>query len=208
MSEAERRAWDERYASGAYTPREQPSAFVEHWLGRLGLPRAQGAGAGRPARALDIACGAGRNALRLAEAGFVVDAVDISPIAIERCRAEAERRGLPVRAHVLDLDDEALPGTDYDLVTVIRYRNLALWPRLRAALAPDGWILVDHHLRTTRDVGGPADEAFRLEPGELLRAFADLRIVHHDEAIEDADLGEHPHFVVNRFAACNGDPGW
>lgn len=197
MSDDERRVWDRRYAQGEYVPRTQPTPFL--------LDRLDHIPAGR---ALDIATGAGRNALALAQAGFEVDAVDISKVAVRQARAEAERRGLDVNWVVADLDTEPLPGDGYDLITVLRYRNPALWPRLAAALAPDGWILIEHHLRSMReDVVGPSDDAFRLEPGELLDAFGDLRIVHYTESVEPSDDGEAS-FVIARMAACAGDPGW
>jgi SAM-dependent methyltransferase len=42
-----------------------------------------------PGPALDLGCGPGRNALHLAKAGFSVDAVDLSPAAIEWARERA-----------------------------------------------------------------------------------------------------------------------
>lgn len=197
MSQQERARWDRRYATGEYVPRAHPTPFLLEWLDRI--PRG---------RALDVATGTGRNALALAEAGFEVDAVDISSVAIDRARAEAGRRRLEVNWVVADLDTDPLPGDGYDLITVLRYRNPDLWPRLRAALAPDGWILVEHHLRTTRaDASGPSDDAFRLAPGELLEAFDDLRIVHYAELEEPADDGGAV-FVLARVVACAGEPGW
>jgi tellurite methyltransferase len=196
MSDEERERWDHRYATGDYVPRRDPSPFLLAWLDRIPV-----------GRALDVATGTGRHALALAAAGFTVDAVDISAVAIDAAREEARRRGLDVRWMVADLDEATLPGDGYQLVTVLRYRNPRLWPRLADALAPDGWIVVEHHLRTSReDAVGPND-AFRLEPGELLRAFGHLRVVHYDERVEPADHGSAP-FVLARMVACAGDPGW
>jgi SAM-dependent methyltransferase len=197
VSQDERSRWDRRYATGEYLPRTRPAPFLLEWLDRLPV-----------GRALDVATGTGRNALALAEAGYAVDAVDISAVAIDLARTEAERRGLEVRWHVVDLDTEPLPGDGYDLITVVRYRDPELWPRLVSALAPGGWILVEHHLRTHReDVVGPSDDAFRLAPGELLAAFGDLRVVHYTERVEPTDDGEGT-FVIARLVACAGDPGW
>lgn len=197
MSEDERARWDRRYAEGDYVPRAAPTPFLLQWLPHVPV-----------GRALDVATGTGRNALHLAVAGFDVDAVDISPVALERARAEAERRALRVRWAVADLDHDPLPRDGYALINVARYRNRALWPRLAAALAPDGWIVVEHHLRTERtDAGGPSDPAFRLEPGELLGAFGHLRVVHYSEAVESDDDGTGV-YVLGRLAACAGDPGW
>lgn len=197
MSQREREKWDHRYASGDYVPRTEPTPFLLEWLDRIPV-----------GRALDVATGTGRNAVALAEAGFEVDAIDISEVAIERARAEAAGRGLEVNWVEADLDTDPLPGDRYDLITVMRYRNPELWPRLEAVLAPDGWILVEHHLQTSRqDVAGPSDDAFRLAPGELLTVFSGLRVVHYSEAVEPADDREGS-FVLARFVACAGDPGW
>lgn len=197
MTDDERHMWDQRYAEGTYAPRDEPTPFVADWLTRIPV-----------GYALDVATGTGRNALHLAAQGFDVDAVDISQVAIDRAAAAAAHRNLPVRWSVVDLDADPLPGDAYDLIVVVRYRNERLWPRLREALAPDGWIIIEHHLRTHLDVGGPASEDFRLAPGELLRAFGDLRIVHYSETVEPADMGSQESFVIARFVACAGDPGW
>lgn len=197
MSDDERSRWDRRYASGEYVARTWPTPFLLEWLDRIPV-----------GRALDVATGTGRNALALAEAGFEVDAVDISAVAIHRARTTAAQRGLAVDWVVADLDTDPLPGDGYDLITVLRYRNPGLWPRLAAALSPDGWIVVEHHLRTSRDdVVGPGSDAFRLAPGELLEAFRDLRVVHYSETVEPTDDGEAL-FALARFVACAGDPGW
>jgi SAM-dependent methyltransferase len=196
VSETERREWDRRYTDGEYRPRTWASPFLEEWLDRLPV-----------GRALDLACGAGRNALRLAEAGHQVVAVDISASAIDMARTEAERKGLEVSWEVADLDDADLQSDTYDVITVIRYVNRKMWPRLIPALAPNGWLLIEHHLQTTADVDGPGSPDFRLEPQELLEAFRSLRIVHYEEVLETA-RGERGAFALARLVACKGDPGW
>jgi SAM-dependent methyltransferase len=173
----------------------RPAPFLEQWSPNLGS-----------GRALDIACGTGRNALYLAEQGFDVTGVDISEVAIERASIETESRGLGVEFLVADLD-HYVPEGSFDLITVIRYRNSGLWPRLVAALAPNGWILVEHHMKTSADVAGPSSPEFRLDPGELLRVFDGLRIVHYSETIEPTDDGTST-YAIERAVACNGDPGW
>ena len=197
MSREERDRWDHRYASGDDVPRSGPAPFLLDWLDRIPV-----------GLALDVATGTGRHALALAAADYEVDAVDVSTVALDRARGEAQRRGLAVRWVAADLDHDPLPGDGYDLITVLRYRNPTLWPRLASALAPDGWILVEHHLRTARpDAVGPGDDAFRLAAGELLAAFGHLRVVHYSERVEPADGGEGV-LVIARLAACAGDPGW
>ncbi|NNC90985.1 MAG: methyltransferase domain-containing protein [Acidimicrobiia bacterium] len=196
MSEEERRAWDERYATGEYQPRSTAGAFLEAWIDRLPT-----------GRALDLACGTGRHALRLAEAGQQVTAVDISAVAIETARAAAEARGLAVDWVVADLDTYPLPAGAYQAITVIRYVNRGLWPRLVDALAPGGWLIVEHHMKTTLDVAGPQSPDFRVAPQELLEAFSDLRVLLYEEVLEPADLNDG-RYALARIVACNGDSGW
>lgn len=193
MSREDREAWDRRYATGEYRPHAEPSPFVVSVVGRI--PRG---------RALDLACGTGRHALYLAAQGFEVDAIDISEVAIGRARAEAERRGVRVEFRVADLDEEPLPHGRYRLVTLVRYVDRRLWSRIRDALAPDGWVVTEQHLRTRRPVIGPPDQ-YRVDPGELLEAFAGLRVVEYWEGIESVDGGE---VALARLAACYGDPGF
>lgn len=195
MSAEEGARWDARYASGEYEPGRDQSSSVEEV--------AELAGEGH---ALVLACGAGRNALYLASRGFDVDAVDVSSVAIEMARGEAARRGLSVGWHVADVDDFDLGEGRYDLITMIRYTNRDVWPHLVTALAEDGWLVMEQHLRTRHEVAGPSQE-FRLAPGELLGAFPDLRVIRYTE-----EYGRSP--TSNRMIAtatllaCKGDPGW
>ena len=182
MSEADREKWDARYREGAYVERKHPSAMLAEWLPRLELDEL-------PRRALDVASGSGRNALFLARAGWQVDAIDISEVALERLRERAEREGLPVRALACDLEPEdavapPLPvAGPYGLVLVIRYTQLSLLGRLAERLAPGGYLLVELHLTTDADVIGPADARFRVAPGTLRRAAEGLEVVHYEEGI-------------------------
>ena len=174
MSRAERDKWDARYRAGAYAERPHPTALLADWLDRL--PRG---------RALDVACGAGRNALFLAAAGYAVDAVDISSAGLERGRATAAERGVDATWHCVDLEErpDALPRGPYDLVVWVRYVNAALWPVVVSRLARGGHVLVEQHLVTSADVVGPTSAAFRLAPGDLARAAADLVAVYAREGL-------------------------
>src|SRR5579863_6524651 len=81
-----------------------------------------------PGKALDLACGAGRNTIWLAEHGWQVTAVDGAPAAIEILRIRAEESGLKINAVVGDLekDEFRIDPSHWDLVAICYYlqRNL------------------------------------------------------------------------------------
>jgi tellurite methyltransferase len=195
MSEADRQKWDQKYAEGAYQARTWPSGLLEAWLDKF-----------PPGRALDIGCGSGRNALRIAEAGYQVDALDISNVALERGRNSARERGLEINFQQTDLDTLELEPNQYQLITIIRYVNRQITQTIVNALAPGGWLLFEHHLRTPIDVDGPRSPSFRLAPQEPLAMFSELRILHYQEAIK-VERDERPMAIVE-LIGCKGDPGY
>ena len=175
MSAAERDKWDARYRDGAYEDRTHPTALLAEWLPRL--PRG---------RALDVACGAGRNALHLAANGFTVTALDISTVALARGRRAAAERGLDIDWRCVDLDDDVtsvLPVDRYDLIVWVRYVHRTLLPHLVARLDIGGTLLCEQHLAAAAPVAGPANAEFRLTPGELARGAADLDVLHSYEGL-------------------------
>ncbi|HEX5419367.1 MAG TPA: methyltransferase domain-containing protein [Gammaproteobacteria bacterium] len=201
MSKADREKWDQRYLSGSYAQRVHPTALLAEWEARL-----------PPGRALDLACGAGRNSLFLARAGRPVDAVDVSQAGLELAQASAAAQGLDVRFVRADLETEAervLTGTRYALILVVRYVNRSLLPRLGAALEEGGCLLVEQHLVTDAEVAGPGNPAFRYAPNELLRAMADagepvLRVLFYRESLVEDPDGRRA--ALAQLVACRGRP--
>jgi tellurite methyltransferase len=126
-----------------------------------------------PGRALDLACGTGRNAIHLARLGWHVTAVDRSPAAIEILRDHAA--GLAIDAHLADLETSAfhIPADSYDLVCDILYLQRSLFPAIRASLHPGGLFV---------GVVLLGEGEFRAQPEELRRQFADWRILYYSES--------------------------
>ena len=194
MSEEERATWDQRYRDGSYQPRSAPLSLLEQMIDRL--PRG---------RALDVACGGGRNALFLAAHGYEVEAVDGSPEALRLAEEQARARGLAVRWTEADLDDYAPPQTGYAVIVNCFYLNRPLLSRLTDALADDGYIFIEQHLRTFLPV--PGNREWRLEPNELLRTFSGLRVVRYEEAVgKDPDRDRD--IATVRAAVCKGSGGF
>ena len=141
-------------------------------------------------RALDVACGAGRNALFLAQAGYRVDAIDISPVGLNMARNKATDQGLSINWIEQDLDQVYQFDTDYNLILVMWFVNLELITRLCDCLAPGGYLLCEEHLITDQEVIGPNSPNFRVAPGDLLKAVSGLDVLMYQESIVITAEGE------------------
>jgi tellurite methyltransferase len=172
MSQQDRDKWNHRYATDSQR-KNNPVELLVDWLPKL--PRG---------RALDVACGAGRNALLLAQAGFQVDAIDISSEGLDLARQKAESQGLEINWIEQDLDESCEFDRNYDLIVVMWYVNLPLITRLGNCLAPGGYLLCEEHLVTEQEVIGPATGSFRVAPDALRDAVADLEILNYEESVE------------------------
>ena len=182
MSIKDREKWQTRYLLGAYSDRLHPSVFLSDVLANN--PMSVKSDTSAP-RALDLACGAGRNALFLAAQGFTVDAVDIAVAALNRGQESARQLQLN-SIHWIEHDlDEGLPADsgDYDLIIMIRYLDVSLLTQAADKLRPGGYLLAEVHLQTDREVAGPSSREFRAAPGELKTAVHDLELLHYQEGI-------------------------
>ena len=195
MSDADRERWNARYAAGEYAARTHPSPLLAAWIDRL--PRG---------RALDVACGLGRNAIHLAAHGYAVDAMDISGVALAGARERAEAAGVAVNWIETDLDRPDIARDAYDVVVVARFLYRPLIPRLVDALRPGGHLVYDHHYITPADVAGPTSRRFRARPNELLERFRALRVLSYEEGIVVDPDGRR--MALARLVACRGSPGY
>ena len=136
-----------------------------------------------PGAALDLACGAGRNAVWLAEQRWRVTAVDFSGVALRMARSlEAERR-VAVEWVEADVLAWTPPPRAYDLVCVLYLqlpageRRTAL-ARAAAAVRPGGTLLVLGHdlLNLTDGWGGPTQADVLFTPDDVVAEIGDLRI--------------------------------
>jgi tellurite methyltransferase len=195
MSDADKDKWERRYAEGSYTARTHPTRLLAEWLPRL-----------PPGRALDLACGAGRNALHLALAGYRVDAMDISSVALERGRGKAAELGVEVNWINVDLDNVEIVPESYDVVVVARYVNRRLTDVLTRSLRDGGHLVYEQHFLTERDVDGPRSRSFRLRPNELLEMFRALRVLYYREDLLTDPDGRT--MALAQLVACKGSPGY
>ena len=156
----------------------EPSAFVRVELAPL---------LDRPGRALDLAGGAGRHSIWLAERGWDVAMVDTSEVAIDIARERAAEAGVDLGLMHTDLVAEDLPAGPWDLVLMIHYLQRDLFPRVIDRL--DGNGLLAFSVATVRNVERHERPAlpYLLDEGEAPSLVEGLRIVHYAEgwSIED-----------------------
>jgi SAM-dependent methyltransferase len=136
-----------------------------------------------PGRALDLACGAGRNAVWLAEQGWTVTGADFSDVALENARGLAAERGVEVEWLQADLLDWAPPARAYDLVAVLYLQLPAgerrtVLARAAEAVAPGGTLLVvGHDLQNLNGGwGGPKDPRVLFTPDDVSAELPGLEI--------------------------------
>lgn len=165
------RGWDQRYRS-ASRPKEDLEAAPTPLVVRVAQTLA-------PGEALDLACGAGRNALWLARHEWNVTAVDGSKAAIDILRERAAQQGLTIDTRVADLEsgDYRIDPGRWDLIAICYYLQLDLIDCAKAGLKPGGVLIVIVHIS---DEGEPPSQ-HRLQPGELIRHFEGWEILHSFE---------------------------
>jgi SAM-dependent methyltransferase len=125
-------------------------------------------------RALDIACGNGRNSIFLAQKGFFVDAVDISTVAMNHLTGKNPK----INVICQDLDTWEIPQNSYEIIVNIRFLDRRLFPMIQNGLKPSGVLIFESFLDGEKD-------KYCLKQNELLRAFQSFRIVYYEEKEAD-----------------------
>lgn len=172
--------WNARYSGSELVWGAEPNRFVASELGSL-----------RPGRALDVACGEGRNAVWLASLGWEAVGVDFSKAGLDRASALAEKAGVAGKVEwvVADVVADPLPEGPFDAV-VIAYLQVPSGDRrtvVRKAaqvLAPGGVLVVVGHDSTNlaEGIGGPRDAQVLFTPGDLVADLDGLAGVTVDKA--------------------------
>ncbi|WP_280233858.1 class I SAM-dependent methyltransferase [Nocardia cyriacigeorgica] len=183
--------WDARYAQGELVWGAPPnSTVVEHVFGLDRVtpryPDADGTVPDLP-RALDLACGEGRNALWLATHGWRVHAVDFSQVGIDKGRTVATRLSRSVRDRLTwqctDLTDfgsaEITGPFELVLMVFLHLPAAQRGPLVRQAaelLSPGATLLVLGHDSTnlTDGYGGPQDPRILFTPDDIVADLAGL----------------------------------
>ncbi len=179
------RDWDSRYASVEQVWSLAPNQFVLAELAEL-----------PPGRAVDLACGEGRNAIWLAERGWQVTALDFSQVAVDRGRRIAGD-DVTVDWRVDDALTAELPRVDLVVVAYLQLPEEQRRTAVRrgfAALEPGGTFFLVAHDSTNLDegTGGPQDASVLYtaddvladldgEPFDVVRASRVARVVQQND---------------------------
>ena len=128
---------------------------------------------------LDVACGSGRHVRWLAAQGWRLTALDRDAAALAPLQGLAE-------VVVADIESGPWPlaGRRFDGIVVTNYLWRAIWPDLFAALADGAVFIHETFSDGQQHIGKPSRPEFLLQPGELLRACAGLRVVAFEDGFE------------------------
>ena len=182
--------WDERYSGDELVWTSTPNQFLVAAV--AGLP---------VGRAVDLACGEGRNSIWLAETGWQVTGVDFSPVGLAKAKRLAHLRGVEVTWVESAVEHWMPPPEGFDLVAVL-YLQLPQPARSAAlavaasAVAPGGTLLVIAHDldNLTRGYGGPPGPAVLYQVSDVTEAAvnAGLTVVLAQQAVRVVDTENGP----------------
>ena len=140
-----------------------------------------------PGTGLDIACGAGRDMVYLAENGWHMTGVDYHEDALSRARhlATVNRQTLQLVQQDLESGDQSfvdagLGAAGFDLVSVLRYLHRPLLPQIKELLAPGGLLVYQTFMLGCEKIGRPRNPDFLLKPGELRSVFSGFSVLMDD----------------------------
>jgi SAM-dependent methyltransferase len=187
-STADRRSfWDNLFRSGEVSFNKDASKLLQYAV----IDR-------KPGTAVDLGMGEGRNAVFLATKGWQVTGVDFSTEAVKQAKARAAAAHLPLDSVLEDLDVYEVGRAKWDLIALFYMHG---WfheskrdvPRLLVeGLKPGGLLVIE---------GYAGEDGTYYQTNELLRSFANLKIVYYEDVWDEADWapGEKSHIV--RFIA-------
>ena len=170
--------WEERYKRGERA-NEEPHPLLVQFVSGLS-----------PGRALDVACGAGRHAIWLAERGWQVDAVDYSVSAIEILRSRSIQKGVHIETFVANLErhEFVIKPAVYDLIVVCNYLQRNLFGPIKAGIRFGGTVVAVIAMVDEDPNIKPMNPAFLLQPGELRSYFEHWALLHDFEGKPGGEL--------------------
>jgi tellurite methyltransferase len=137
-------------------------------------------------KALDLACGLGANTMFLAHLNYFVESIDISDVAINYLQEQAVKNNLHINARVADLSNKMI-GEDgtFDLIVITYYLDRALFPAVKELIKDQGYFFMETFYQSPKTIGQSVSNKYKLQPKELLREFADWKVIYFEEHEEE-----------------------
>ena len=189
------RQWDQRYSGDELVWTSTPNQFL--------VAETEGLRAGR---AVDLACGEGRNSIWLAEQGWEVTGIDFSPVGLAKAKRFANLWGVEATWVESAVEEWIPPQEGFDLVAMCYLqlpqpsRSVAL-AVAASAVAPGGTLLVIAHDvdNLTRGFGGPPNPDVLYQVSEVTEAAvnAGLTVERAEQAIRVVDTDDGPREAID-----------
>jgi SAM-dependent methyltransferase len=190
-------AWDRRYATRDLVWTSEANRFLIQEVDGLA-----------PSRALDLACGEGRNAIWLAARGWRVTGVDFSKVGLEKARQLEDARGVHAEWIAADLLDYRPEPEAFGLVIVF-YLHVPATQRTpilnsaASAVASGGtFLLVGHDSSNiSQGHGGPQDPTVLYTAEDVNRDLrgTGLRIERAERVERPVQAPEGEHIALDAF---------
>lgn len=180
--------WDTRYAEPGWAFGTEPNDFLRAHAARL------------PAggRVLCLAEGEGRNAVWLAEQGFEVTGVDLSPVGLAKAQQLASERGVRITTQVADLAEFDLGASAWDgIVSIFAHVpadvRAPLHRRVVSALRAGGVLVLEAYTpkQAEHGTGGPQHADRFMTLAGLRTELASLEFEHAAELEREVIEGRY-----------------
>ncbi len=181
----DRERWNQKYANGSHGGLTPSSTLVEL---AAHLPAA--------GQAIDVAGGAGRHAIWLAQRGLDVTLADVSDVGLNLASERARDSACRLRTLRLDLQQATFPAGPWDLILTVHFLWRPLFASFARSLATGGKLVVIQPTMTNLQRHPKPPAPFLLEDGELPTLIAGLTIDHYAEGWQSD--GRHEAVLVAR----------
>lgn len=174
MAQEDQLKWDKKYTENEKLLgfREPSPLLIQYQTQALGT------------KALDIACGTGRNTLYLASKGFEVDALDISAVALQELTQHMQKATdlSFIHTQLVDLDSYTPVDSHYDLIIQTNFLDRRLISLLGESLTKGGILIIETYMLDPENEKKGSNETYLLKPAELPTYFDEhYEILFYDE---------------------------
>jgi len=136
-------------------------------------------------RILDLACGGGRHAIRLAARGYQIVAADRNTAPLYENLSDAVPRNLEIREVDLETSTGWTFGDEkFGGIIITNYLHRPIMADIADALTDEGVLIYETFAAGNEKFGKPSNPDFLLRPGELWDCFSDrLSVIAYEDGI-------------------------